>query len=766
MALTSPETFTEQDKADLLGAVDEVASILGPSRPSPAKVTRARTLVKDIRVTCQTIPVSPITDDGTVTPPTPGPETPPIEPAPPETPPSGGGGGGSSSPPTTTTVTTTYTSQGDFSGSQGYRGWYYLSEDGTSMTYSAGSQLWSGTELYQGIWSSGQHPGGTNGAMRRWTAQATGTFSITGHIFDSDISALGNNVTVQIKKNGAAIYGPQTIVSGDSVGYDISNVTGNCTAGDTFDFLVKGVGGIAFASTGLAVSISLTTTTTTGSGSTTQTTLPFTLNGTAPEEGTYTITANKPSNADGCTINITGVNLAASYGRCYVNGSTNSVAVWATAPGNAGISATVSLAIPVAYMTNGSNTLRFTHDSGTGYTVTAVGTPAFTTPTTPTPPATQTSLPFDLRGSILPEDAILTTSLTKPSNANGATMTVTGVNLTGTMGSYYINGSLAGSIWGTTPANAGVSSTVTLTPSVSLFSNGSNAIRFTHTAGGGYTVSAVSVSFSTPTPGTTPPDPPSSSTAWGSLPSGMTTALDWPFSQSVPSVILNVFNNQAYATDATAPLSPPYVFDSFLPANATIGGGQWVLPLAHVREVFVGFWWKQNADFEGNGGSIANKVIFISGDRDNNFLNWKQYSGKNLPGTLIWSVQQTSGANNCHASGYVSPGCTLGPEWGPGTGEFSPNVGSGQSIAAGSGWHKVEIYQKASTSITSQDGVIRIALDGSPYMNYSNVNLAPTGFTDVQINHTWDGTFAYGPSGRDMSKTWHHYFDHFYVATR
>ena len=547
----------EADKTALLDTIDACAEQLGPSRPNAARVTRAKTLLKDIKVTCQNIAVSPVDENDTsVPPPTPGPETPPIDPAPPETPPSGGGGGGSTSPPTTTTVTTTYTSAGDFAGSQGVRGWYYLSEDTTPMTYNAGAQLWSGTETYQGIWASGQHPGATNGAMRRWVAQSTGTFSITGQIADGE-STLGNNVTVTLKKNGATIYGPQTITSGDLVGYALSGITGSCTTGDTFDTIVKGVGGISFASTSVSLSISVTTTTTTGGGSTTQTTLPFTLNGTAPEEGTLTVTANKPSNANGCTIAITGVNLAASYGRIYFNGSTNSLSVWTTAPANAGISATVTLTVPVSYMVNGSNTLRFTHDSGTGYTVTAVGTPAFTAPTTPTPPATQTSLPFDLRGAILPEDAILTTSLTKPSNANGATMTVTGVNLTGTQGSYYVNGTLAASeIWAEAPANAGVSATVTRTPAVNLFVNGNNTIRFVHSSGGGYTVSAVNVSFSTPTPSTDPGPQPGNNGAFLNEPGGATTILNWPFNTIVGPNMENTYSSGNIRADSTAPMSP------------------------------------------------------------------------------------------------------------------------------------------------------------------------------------------------------------------
>lgn len=742
--------MNEESKAALLGDIDEALDNLGPNRPSAPKVTRARTLLKGIKVACQTIAISPVTDGGvSAPPPTPGPETPPVEPAPPETPPSGGGGGGSTSPPTTTTVVTTYTSQGDFNGTQGYRGWYYLEEDETPMTYSAGSLIWNGGETYQGIWATGQHPGGTHGAMRRWVAQGTGTFAITGQAFDSDTAGgSGNNVTVTVLKNGAAIYGPQTITAGDATGYTL-NLTGNCAANDEFDFLVKGVSGISFASTGLTVSISLTTTTTTGGGSTTQTTLPFTLNGTAPEEGTYTLTANKPSNADGCTIDITGVNLAATYGRVYFNGSTNSLPIWATNPSNAGVSATVSLAVPVAYLVNGSNTLRFTHDTGSGYTVTAIGTPAFTTASTPTPPATQTSLPFDLRGSILPEDAILTVSLSKPSNATGAAMNVTGVNLTGEMGAYYINGTLASAIWETNAANAGVSATVTRTPAVSLFVNGNNTIRFTHTSGSGYTVSGVQVTFTTPSPGTDPGPPAGNNGAFQNEPSGMTTILNWPFNTIVGPNMENNYNGGAIRSDSTAPLSPSSCLVARLEAFAREGGNELhaYSPTVY-RELFMGVWWRTNAAFQGR--IVANKMFFLRGPASNGVIVFNNGRLSGGTGQLLFSVN--GGASNQHILGPSSD-----------SGSFFPaNVGNGTMVAGV--WTKLEWRMRASTTITSQDGILQLWINGVLTHNHTNLNYSNgVGLNEWVMSQTWDGS---GDMGTSNTVAWEHWVDHLYLSGR
>jgi len=740
---------TADEKTALLDTIDEGLAQIGPSRPSADRVTRAKTIFKGVRVACQSIAISPATTDGgaIVVPPTPGPETPPIEPAPPETPPSGGGGGGSTSPPTTTTVTTTYTSQGDFGGTQGYRGWTYLNgnlED--VLTYDAARQLWTGPQLYQFIWSDGCHSGPSIGVVRRFTSPSASTYSITGSIkFFNDPIGGTSALPVTIKKNGVSIYS-QTVADNDITGYAISGLTGSVAVGDTLDFFVGPPSGpgTAHENFNSTFSIALTTTTTTGGGSSTQTTLPFTLNGTAPEEGTYTLTANKPSNADGCTIQITGVNLAASYGRVYFNGSTNSLALWPTAPGNAGISATVTVAVPVAYLVNGSNTLRFTHDSGSGYTITAIGTPVFTTPATPTPPATQTSLPFDLRGAILPEDAILTVSLSKPSNANGATMTMTGVNLTGDMGSYYINGQLASSIWTVVPANAGVSATVTRSPDVNLFQNGNNAIRFTHTSGSGYTVSSVSVTFSTPSPGTDPGPPAGNNGTFQNEPAGLTTRLNHNFDVKVGPNMADPYGGGSIQQDSTAPLSPSNCLRTRLEAGALTGGTQleWNSP-SLMTQMFVGKYWRTNAGFQGR--TVGNKMFFMKGPNTNGVFLFNNASLSNGAGQMIFA-HNTQFLDNSHiwADAFGATGY--------------PNENTGTLLRVGI-WTKLEAYIKCSTTATSRDGIVRWWINGIRVGNYTTVNY-PGPLNLWMWTETWDGS----PGFTFATVPWEHWVDHLYVS--
>ncbi len=250
---------------------------------------------------------------------------------------------------------------------------------------------------------------------------------------------------------------------------------------------------------------------------------------------------------------------------------------------------------------------------------------------------------------------------------------------------------------------------------------------------------------------------------WSNAPAGLTTVTDCPFSNALCPGWQNVYNTQAYASFPNAPLSPSSVFDTYLAANSTTGNGQWALPFQSAREVFLGTWWRQNADFEGFA-PFANKLLFVMNDGgDANFLNWIQYGGKNTPGTLTWVFQAKDGSNNCHVAGYSSPGCS-NPAGGPGTGNLLPNVSSAGTVAAGSGWHKLELYIKASTTTTSQDGIFRLWVDGVKTTDYVNLNISTNGINRVEINHTWDGTSALNCSNRDCSKAWHHYWDHLIVA--
>ncbi len=88
-------------------------------------------------------------------------------------------------------------------------------------------------------------------------------------------------------------------------------------------------------------------------------------------------------------------------------------------------------------------------------------------------------------------------------------------------------------------------------------------------------------------------------------------------------------------------------------------------------------------------------------------------------------------------------------------------------MAAGSGWHKIEVYLKSSPTRTSRDVIVKWWVDGYLVGDYVGANISAGGFNNAQINSTWDGSSnIVCPGVRDCSKSWHHYYDHMYVSGR
>jgi len=133
---------------------------------------------------------------------------------------------------TTPPASSTYDSELDFSGTQGPI-WYYLDQADVEMTYSG--SLWSGAELYQGLWNSGGHPGNSGGtAKRRFVVPSTGTYNVSGVTGDADAGG-GDGVTVTIVYNSATTLYTRTLANGDGdVSYSFNQ---SMTAGDTLDFI-------------------------------------------------------------------------------------------------------------------------------------------------------------------------------------------------------------------------------------------------------------------------------------------------------------------------------------------------------------------------------------------------------------------------------------------------------------------------------------------------------------------------------------------------
>lgn len=246
---------------------------------------------------------------------------------------------------------------------------------------------------------------------------------------------------------------------------------------------------------------------------------------------------------------------------------------------------------------------------------------------------------------------------------------------------------------------------------------------------------------------------PPAGTQWPNEPAGMIVVTDTPFSDALPIEWFNVYNTQAYASPGgggTA-FSPPRAFDEYMAVGSNSGNGQWGIAFPASREVYMGVYWSTNADFVGHV-NLTNKMIFLRNNvNDNSFLTWQ-----GSPGTsklIQWYIQ--SAFSNSHTVGWSGDPV--------GSGRLSCNINSAAAlIAAGSGWHFIEVYLKTSSSGTSKDGTVRWWVDGVECGRHLDVNYAPGGVSEMSLTATWDGMV----SGRDLSKAWHHYFDHMKISRK
>lgn len=108
------------------------------------------------------------------------------------------------------------------------------------------------------------------------------------------------------------------------------------------------------------------------------------------------------------------------------------------------------------------------------------------------------------------------------------------------------------------------------------------------------------------------------STNWPNEPAGSTVLLDCAMNN--PSCdgqffMLTGVGQLDVTQPAGAPLSGPSALASHLAKNSSTGNGAAIWPNSTnakaLSEIYVGFWWKMNADFQGYANS-TNKLFFIA----------------------------------------------------------------------------------------------------------------------------------------------------------
>ncbi len=233
------------------------------------------------------------------------------------------------------------------------------------------------------------------------------------------------------------------------------------------------------------------------------------------------------------------------------------------------------------------------------------------------------------------------------------------------------------------------------------------------------------------------PPPPSGS--WPNEPTGLTVLSDYSFTDPIPltsadvaipggSGWMSIYNgngNVSLVSDPTAPLSTASVLQMKYPTGFVAGSAPGTLyrTLPTPTQLYVGFWWKPSAPWQGEPSNV-NKIAF-----------WWAGSGE-MPLVM-----------------YGPPGgpyeLKFEPEFGNTT-WLSPTVHVPVTLGV---WHRVESF------MDTQAGIVRWWLDGQ-LIGDQTFALPSGGFSMFQFSPTWGG------GGSVKSETDYFWFDHVRISGR
>ena len=235
-------------------------------------------------------------------------------------------------------------------------------------------------------------------------------------------------------------------------------------------------------------------------------------------------------------------------------------------------------------------------------------------------------------------------------------------------------------------------------------------------------------------------------TAWPNEPAGLIVISDYGFDDPLPvghSVpvgrsgwrINNESNNATRVGDPTAPLSPINVGQWKYPKGMKDGVGPATMyrPM-NGREVYVGFWWKASRPFDPHPSGV-NKIAFTWSK--SNLLSYINMQGTSEPYSLTI---------------HDAP---LGNDQ-----TLFPNVVTSRVMLGV--WHRIELYQKYSTTASSNDGIVRWWVDGVLNGSYTTLNFVQdVGFSEFQFAPTYGGNAGAIKSEDDFYR-----FDHVHISSR
>lgn len=209
------------------------------------------------------------------------------------------------------------------------------------------------------------------------------------------------------------------------------------------------------------------------------------------------------------------------------------------------------------------------------------------------------------------------------------------------------------------------------------------------------------------------------SVLWPNEPAGSRVLTDWPFVTATGGGWEAPFGFAgALLSDSSAPVSPPSVVRHYRDSTSTNGGDFIYEFPSGVDELYLGFTVKLSNPHYGWFNGQYQKIVLIGQATQHMYMQ-----ANDISGTADFQLidEQGSAYRNEHITSAGGP--------------FPCNIVSCR-YALGV-WHKIEIYYKASTGTNTQDGTLKVWIDGTLTASYSNVNLTAQ-LDDVWIANIWD----------------------------
>jgi len=255
-----------------------------------------------------------------------------------------------------------------------------------------------------------------------------------------------------------------------------------------------------------------------------------------------------------------------------------------------------------------------------------------------------------------------------------------------------------------------------------------------------------------------PPPPPGGS--WPNEPAGFTQLTDRSFAalledgwQQVPA------NNPYYSiqVDASAPQSPPYVGEALFPAGFGSGSApiQVWKAISGYTKLYLAFWWKESANWYGNG--VNDKIIYVWIHGNPSVYIVDVGGGSSALHSEVRLQNAPDGGTNFSYTGAYGSNTRLygAPNLWQGT------PGAADVVLTRSVWHLWEIVLVCNTA-GNYDGYLQWWIDGTKVGYFQGI-----AFANASASHQWeqvDWQPVYGGNGSPVPADQFMRIDHLHAS--